>query len=416
MGPGLLFAAVSVGVSHLVQSTRAGAGYGLSLVWIILLALLLKWPLFEFGQRYAVATGTSLLEGYRRQGKWSLILYTVLTLSSMFTVLAAVGVVTAGLAIQMTGLSFGGGMTTVVIWTGILIAASGILLVVGRYPLLDKAIKVIMAVLGLCAVAATIMVIPRLAGMPLWGAMNWKDAAFVAFVIGLVGWMPTGMDVAVWQSFWTLARQRETGHGATLRETLFDFRFGYVGTGILAVMFCILGTATLFGPGIEPANGASGFAAQIVSLFTSSLGDCSRPILVVAAFTTMLSTTLTVMDGFPRALQLVVRRFRSPEDAAEVSASSARSPGYWIWMIVLAMGAMVIVIFLADHLARLIDLATILSFITAPFLGILTYRAMMDACVPDEFRPGRFLRILAVSGIVFLTAFLGFFAYTRLFM
>jgi Mn2+/Fe2+ NRAMP family transporter len=291
------------------------------------------------------------------------------------------------------------------------------MLVVGRYPLLDKVIKVIMAILGLCAIAATIMVVPKLAGIPLWGATDWKDAAFVAFVVGLVGWMPTGMDVSVWQSFWSLARRRETGHTATLRETLFDFRFGYIGTGVLAVMFCILGTATLFGPGIEPARGASGFAAQIISLFTSNLGNWSRPIIVVAAFTTMLSTTLTVMDGFPRALQLVMRRFRAPEDAAEVSTSAARSPGYWIWMAVLAVGAMVIVIFyLADHLARLVDLATILSFITAPFLGILTYRAMVSADVPEEFRPGRALRALALSGIAFLTAFLGFFAYSRLFM
>ena len=89
IGPGFLFAAASVGVSHLVQSTRAGAGYGLSLVPVAVLALILKYPLFEFGQRYAVATGTSLLEGYRRQGRWTLVLYLVLTLGTMFTVVAA---------------------------------------------------------------------------------------------------------------------------------------------------------------------------------------------------------------------------------------------------------------------------------------------------------------------------------------
>ena len=93
LGPGLLFAAVSVGVSHLVQSTRAGAGYGFTLLWIVLLALVLKYPLFEFGQRYAAGTGTSLLEGYRRQGRWSLVLYLLLTLCTMFTVLAAVGAI-----------------------------------------------------------------------------------------------------------------------------------------------------------------------------------------------------------------------------------------------------------------------------------------------------------------------------------
>jgi len=102
LGPGFLFAAVSIGVSHLVQSTRAGAGHGLTLVVVIVVAMVLKYPLFEFGHRYAAATGTSLLEGYRKQGKWTLVVYLGLTLGTMFTVLAAVTAVTAALAIQLT--------------------------------------------------------------------------------------------------------------------------------------------------------------------------------------------------------------------------------------------------------------------------------------------------------------------------
>ena len=34
LGPGLLFAGAAIGVSHLVQSTRAGADFGLSLIHI----------------------------------------------------------------------------------------------------------------------------------------------------------------------------------------------------------------------------------------------------------------------------------------------------------------------------------------------------------------------------------------------
>ena len=243
LGPGLLFAAVSVGVSHLVQSTRAGAGFGFSLVGVIALALILKYPLFEFGQRYAAATGTSLLEGYRRQGRWSLVLYLMLTLGTMFTVLAAVTAVTAGLAMQLVG---GGG--SVPLGSAILIGAGVLILVPGRYPLLDKVIKVIMAILAVSTVAATVAALPRLAGIPLGGPVHLRD---MAFIVGLVGWMPTGMDVSVWQSFWVLARRRETGHAPTLAETLFDFRLGYIGTGCLAVMFCTLGTAVMFERGIR---------------------------------------------------------------------------------------------------------------------------------------------------------------------
>ncbi len=198
IGPGFLFAATSVGVSHLVQCTRAGAGFGLSLLPVAVLVLILKYPLFEFGQRYAAATGTSLLEGYRRQGRWTLVLYLLLTLGTMFTVVAAVTYVTAGLAIQLSGLDW-----SALQWSVILMVASGGILVVGRYPLLDKAIKVIMAVLTLSTAAATLAVLPRLTAAQLFGPIALAD---VGFIVAFVGWMPTGMDVTVWQSFWALAR------------------------------------------------------------------------------------------------------------------------------------------------------------------------------------------------------------------
>ena len=36
LGPGLLFAGAAIGVSHLVQSTRAGADFGFGLLWALL--------------------------------------------------------------------------------------------------------------------------------------------------------------------------------------------------------------------------------------------------------------------------------------------------------------------------------------------------------------------------------------------
>ena len=65
LGPGLLYAGAAIGVSHLVQSTRAGAEFGYGLIWAVLLANFLKYPFFEIGQRYAASTGKSLLDGYQ---------------------------------------------------------------------------------------------------------------------------------------------------------------------------------------------------------------------------------------------------------------------------------------------------------------------------------------------------------------
>ena len=46
-GPGLLWAASAIGVSHLVQSTRAGAVAGFGLASVILLAVIFKYPFFD---------------------------------------------------------------------------------------------------------------------------------------------------------------------------------------------------------------------------------------------------------------------------------------------------------------------------------------------------------------------------------
>ena len=172
----------------------------------------------------------------------------------------------------------------------------------------------------------------------------------------------------------------------------------------------------MFNRGIAFESSAAAFAGQVINLYTSTLGSWSRPIIAISAFTTIFSTVLTVIDGFPRALQLVGRRFRTPENPEEVLQRSGNSWDYWAWMGIMAVGAMLIIGFYLRSLKALVDLATTLSFVTGPFLGFLTYRAIMAPGVPDEFKPGRLLRWLAVTGIVFLGSFLVFFLYYRLFM
>ena len=75
LGPGLLFAGAAIGVSHLVQSTRAGAEFGWGLIWALLIINFFKYPFFQYGPRYAISTGKTLLDGYYRLGKGCL-LYT----------------------------------------------------------------------------------------------------------------------------------------------------------------------------------------------------------------------------------------------------------------------------------------------------------------------------------------------------
>ena len=104
LGPGLLFAGAAIGVSHLVQSTKAGAEFGFGLIWALILSNIFKYPFFLYGPKYAAATGESLLDGYLKIGKPVLITYLVLSLVTMFTIQSAVTIVTAGLPLNFLDL------------------------------------------------------------------------------------------------------------------------------------------------------------------------------------------------------------------------------------------------------------------------------------------------------------------------
>ncbi len=396
-GPGILFAAAAVGVSHLVQSTRAGADYGLSLLLLVLLANVVKYPAFRFGPHYAAATGTSLLEGYRRQGRPLLLLYLALTLGTMFAVLAAVTMVTAGLALAALNIE----LSPLALAAGLLLISTA-LLMVGRYRLLDRLTKLLVAVLTLSTLLATVLVLPRVpwASLTFWpGAELWTPRSLF-FVVALVGWMPSAIDVSVWQSLWTLARGDDTSHRPSLKEATLDFHIGYFGTTILAVCFVLLGSAVMHERGLVLSDSPGGFAAQVLSLYTEALGEWSRPLIGASAFAVMFSTMLTVLDGFPRALTVLSARFRGPERRGEFELEQPRERRvYWVSLGLLAMGALTILFLLPGSLRGMVDFATTLSFLTAPALSLLNHRAVTSADLPVEARPARWL---LVSSLVFI--------------
>jgi len=127
-GPGILFASTAIGVSHLIQSTRAGADFGLLMLGFVVVVSLLKYPFFEYGSRYANVTQTSIIDGYKKLGKSILWMYFVITVSTMFFITGAVGFVTAGFFENLFGLDFLGNWTIILLF-GICV----IILVIGKY-------------------------------------------------------------------------------------------------------------------------------------------------------------------------------------------------------------------------------------------------------------------------------------------
>jgi len=409
LGPGLLMAGAAVGVSHLVQSTRAGAEYGLLLLPVVLLACLFKYPFLEFGPRYAAATGENLLVGFRRLGRWALALFAVLTIGTMFIVLAVVTLVTAGLA----GLLLGIDASPANLSAGVL-ALCIALLALGNYRGLDLAMKALMVVMTVSTAVALALALGRAPDLGALGGLNQlpqlATAGGIAFLLALVGWMPIPVEVAAWHSLWTRERAAQTGHAPTLAEALFDFRLGFLGATLLAAAFVLLGAGTMYASGLGFADSAVGFAGQLVELYARNLGEWSRPVIAAAALSTMFSTTLAVADAYPRVLAATLAAARRGGQEAGNADPPRRAP-YLAAVAVASGGALLVLNFAGVQFTRLIDFATTLSFVAAPLIAWITLRTVTSPWVPAEARPGPALLALAwvglVSGALFSLAWIG---------
>ena len=358
LGPGLLYAGAAIGVSHLVQSTKAGATYGYILIIAIVLAHVFKYPFFALGPRYANKTGESLVAGYAKMGRWAVVLLLVLTLSTMFTVQAAVTIVTAGL-LQHMGVSL-----SAVVLSLLLLVICLLILRIGNYSILDNLMKVIMIILSVSTLAAFALsfsvergVIPS--AQTIFTITKEED---LGFLLAFVGWMPAPLDIAIWHSIWTLAKGKSADNGE------FDFRVGFYGTAILGICFLVLGANTMYGSGEALESSAGGFAAQLITSFTSCLGTWSYWFITIAAFTTMFSTTLTCFDAMPRVMNKISEELKLPKAISSVL----------IWQILLFLGALSILFFLVSSMRQMVTFATIVSFLTAPILAWLSYRLVLS--------------------------------------
>ena len=388
LGPGLLFAGAAIGVSHLVQSTRAGADFGLGLLWALLLVNFFKYPFFQFGPRYALATGESLLAGYAKLGKGVIVTYFVLTIATMFTIQTAVTIVTAGLAVELLGIS-----SNIVYWGVVITLICATLLSFGRYGLLDRGMKVIIIVLSISTFVAAFLAFGQSKDIE-WTQVLPASTTGFAFLIAFMGWMPGPLDISVWHSLWSLEKKKRM-QNLTVKQSLFDFNVGYLTTIVLGVCFVLLGTLVMYGTGIGFSSSGGAFAQQLIALYTSSLGNGAYWLIGIAAFTTMFSTTLTTLDASPRAMAKTAQILQLP-----IVMSS-----YLFWILVLVIGTCAVFFFLLSNMGALVQLATILSFITAPFYGLINFLLVSGRHMPENYRPNGLMRVWSIAGLVFLTGF-----------
>lgn len=398
LGPGMMLAAAAVGVSHLVQSTRAGADYGLSFSWLIILVVIIKYPAFRFAVDYASATGRSLVAGYARMGKLPIAWLCISFVIDMFIATSAVALVTAGLFISVFDLPFTGPQVAIM-----LMVVSALVLLNGNYAKAERIVKVLVLAFSVLAIVATLFALPHLGseGRSLFAEIT-PSRGLAVFVIAVAGWMPVPLTGAIFQSIWVKEKRVATGDRFSHHDALRDLTFGYGLSLLLALCFLVMGAAILFETERQiPAN-AGAFASQLISIFTTVMGSWIYPVIAVTAIAVMWSTLLTLMDAAPRFWGRLV---------CIVSGQDIDGPvRYTRYLVVQTLGVAFLLMFLMKNFGTFIDFATGTGFVAAPAIAYYNYRAVCSEEVAGKYRPGARLTlwswISVGSMVVFAAAFI----------
>ncbi|BDA59325.1 Nramp family divalent metal transporter [Shewanella xiamenensis] len=398
MGPGVLMAAAAIGASHLVSSTRAGAEFGWQLAWVILGVNLLKYPFFAAGARYTAATGESLLHGYLKQGRGYLWLFTGLNVIASIASTAGVCMLTAAMLTQFIPLPID-------ILALLVLISSLLLLILGHYSLLDRLTKIIMFALTLTTLIAVALALDH--AKPLASQFispsPWQWA-HVGFLVAMMGWMPAPIEVSAWNSLWLLEKQKTSP--VTPSQALLDFNLGYIVTALLAVVFLALGALVMHGSGEHFSESGAQFANQLINLYSQVMGGESRYLIGIVAFLCIFSTTVTVIDGYSRTLnmgwQLLARA-----TVTEVQ-SDKRLTG--IMLSVSALG-LLLILFFKGALLPLLEFVMILAFMTTVVFAWLNYRLMTSSQLPEADRYGTKMKCLSWIGLSYLLIFAVLFIY-----
>ncbi|HRL07863.1 hypothetical protein CJ672_04070 [Arcobacter cryaerophilus gv. occultus] len=401
-GPGILMATAAIGGSHLVSSTQAGALFGWSLAIFILLINFFKYPFFLANVQYTMATKKSLIEGYASLGNSWLWLFTVLAVIAAVVNTAAVSMFAASLLGYFIPIKL-----TINILSFIIIFACILILIAGKYNLLNNVSKIIMITLSIATVVAVVMAVTKDVNSALADDFISPSAwtiASLGFIVILTGWMPAPIEISSIGSIWLKNQIKQTNINA--KNALLDFNVGFIVTAILALFFLALGALVLHGSAYEFKDGIA-FSHQLVTMYSTVIGDWSRLLIAFIAFACMFGTSITVIDGYGRAVAEAFSLIRKNRSASNRSVA--------IWTIFISIIGFLIIIYFASSMRTMLDFAMILSFTTTPIFAFLNYKLVRSTKLPKELQNGMFLNILSICGLIFLFGFLILFIIYRWF-
>ncbi|HEY5762301.1 MAG TPA: Nramp family divalent metal transporter [Rhodocyclaceae bacterium] len=342
-GPGLMLMMTGIGTSHLVTAPVAGGRYEYALLWCLPIAYIFKYYGFEMAIRFTHATGRSMLDAYATAWKklpvWYVLITTIIqsAVGQAGRLIAAAAVVfyffRMYLGVDIPGFDDDGELAIY----GLVLGVTSVLIILrGRYAIVELATKIAAGILIVCTFAV-FAVQPAPVGSFVHFFKLDTPAGSWLIIASFLGLLPTGIDVSLQASEWGKAKKVGLGRIRPELEKmglirkfdsfdgtsadlvvdtssfpehaqeycrrwfkigLIDFRVGHVVSFVLAAIFMLLAAVWIY-PSDVSGNAVMG---EIARIFTDSVGPSLMLIFLAGALAATYSTAFNYFDGWPRVV------------------------------------------------------------------------------------------------------------------
>ncbi len=285
-GPGFLVTAAFIGPGTIVTASRAGAGYGLALLWTVLFAVFATCVLQDMAARVGIAGRRGLAEAIRDSLGGPAAQVLVLGLIAVTILLGNAAFQTGNLLGAALGVSL---ITGVPQWLLVLVigGAAGGLLLTGAYKTIQNALVFLVGLMSVVFCVVAVMTAPSVGDLVSGFLVPTIPDGSTLTVMALIGTTVVSYNLFLHAST-SMERWPDADRTAeNIKESRRDILFS-VALGGLITTAVVVSASRLFGQGAEAAN-----AAAVAEQLEPLLGPAAPLFFGIGLFAAGLTSAVT---------------------------------------------------------------------------------------------------------------------------
>lgn len=319
-------AATGIGAGDLIAAAVSGAQYGYALLWAAVLGAILKYVLNEGISRYQLVNGQSLLNAWKNRLHPFVSWYFIVYLFIWSLIVAGALMAACGLAAHALFPAL-----SIIQW-GIIHSLFALVIVfIGKYKLLEKLMRVFIALMFIVTIASAILIHPDITQILKGIFIPQIPEHSVKFILGVIGGVGGSVTLLSY-GYWI--REKKWSGKSYLKRTRVDLGIAYTLTAIFGISIMIIAA------GVKPEIiKGSQMVVGMATEMEMVTGIYGKWIFLIGFWGAVFSSMIGVWQGIP---YLFADFYSQYKPLTKIEGGYTASKAYKYYLLYLAIPPMLL--------------------------------------------------------------------------